>query len=288
MTTRMDYEIESPYKTDSPLSYDVEEGEPSPGSGRSSPGTIRYNASDCSTQTDDHFDHPQDRVTTMRIEVENVTSEQQTQTNQRTPQEIANFISEQVGKKRQSDTRRNLHQFRNTTKEQGTSTNTHSYQNNRPSKKTQNETYVSPPLPNYPPPVRPPPPDDYTNENNRVQNSVQQRWFASNPHHIRPNNLRFPYAVTPRGNSRKSFFHKSTNEKSPTTTVMETIWFQEKDPRTLSNPQSSNYNPLLSYRNWSEMPFDFRDFNFVITPLHNLKDRISEYFRLYHPRILTM
>ena len=40
MASRMDYEIESPYKTDSPLSYDVEEGELSPGSGRSSPGTI--------------------------------------------------------------------------------------------------------------------------------------------------------------------------------------------------------------------------------------------------------
>ena len=104
MTSRMDYEIESPYKTESPISYDVEEGELSPGSGRSSPETIRDNASDCSTQTDDHFDHSQDRVTTMRIEVENVTSEQQTQTNQRTPQEIANHISEQIGKKRQSDT----------------------------------------------------------------------------------------------------------------------------------------------------------------------------------------
>ena len=59
---------------------------------------------------------------------------------------------------------------------------------------------------------------------------------------------------------------------------METIWFQEKDPRTLNNPHNSNYNPLLSYRNWSEMPFDSRDYNFVITPLHNLKDRVSEYF----------
>ena len=135
MTSRMDYEIESPYKTDSPLSYDVEEGERSPGSGRSSPGTIRDNASNCSTQTVDLFDHPQDRVTTMGIEVKNVTSEQQTQTNQRTPQEIANHTSEQIGKKRHSDTRRNLNSFRNRTNEQGTSTNTHSYQNNRPSNK---------------------------------------------------------------------------------------------------------------------------------------------------------
>ena len=92
----------------------------------------------------------------MRIEVENATSEQQTQTNQRTPQEIANHISEQIVKKRQSDTRRNVDSFRNRTNEQGTSTNTHGYQKNRPSNKTPNETYVSPPLPNYPPPVRPP------------------------------------------------------------------------------------------------------------------------------------
>ena len=122
MASRKDREIEFPYKTDSPLIYEVEEGELSPGSGRSSPGTIRDNASDCSTQTDDHSDHPQDRVTTMRIEVENVTSEQQTQTNQRTPQEIANHMSEQIGKKRQSDTRRNLDSFCNRINEQGTST----------------------------------------------------------------------------------------------------------------------------------------------------------------------
>ena len=26
------------------------------------------------------------------------------------------------------------------------------------------------------------------------------------------------------------------------------------------------------------MPFDSGDYNFVLTPLHNLKDRVSEYF----------
>ena len=59
---------------------------------------------------------------------------------------------------------------------------------------------------------------------------------------------------------------------------MENIWFQERDPRTLNNPHSSNYNPLLSYRNWAEMPFDSREYNFIMAPLHNLKDRVSEYF----------
>ena len=111
-----------------------------------------------------------------------------------------------------------------------------------------------------------------------MQQRVQQRWFERNSSHIRPNNLRFPYAVTPRSNNRKSFFHQSTNEQSPTATVMETIWFQEKDPRTLNNPHSSNYKPLLSYRNWAEMPFESKNYNFVNAPLFNLKDRISEYF----------
>ena len=107
-------------------------------------------------QTVDKFDHPQDRVMRMRMEVEHATSVQQKQTNQRTPQAIANHMSEHIDKKRQSDTRRNLDSFPNRTNEQGTSTNTHSYQNNRPSNNTPNETYVSPPLPNYPRPVRPP------------------------------------------------------------------------------------------------------------------------------------
>ena len=207
MTSRMDYENESPYKTYSPLSYDVEEGELSPGSGRSSPRTIRDNASDCSTQTDENFDHQQGRVTTMRIEVENATSTQQTQTNQRTPQKIANHTSEHIGKKRQSDTQQNLDSFHNRTNEQSTNTNLRSYQNSRPSNKTTNETNVSPPLPSYPPPVRPPPPYNYITATNRIQNSAHQSWTATNPHHIRPNNLRFPYAVTPRSNNRKSFFH---------------------------------------------------------------------------------
>ena len=59
---------------------------------------------------------------------------------------------------------------------------------------------------------------------------------------------------------------------------METIWFHDMDPTNLTNPHSSNYNPLLSYRNWAEMPFGSKNYNFVMAPLHNLKDRISEYF----------
>ena len=282
----MDYEPETPYRANSPLSYDVEEWELSSRSGRSSPGTIRDNASDCSMQTDDRFDNPQDRITTMRVEVECATSDQHTQTalNQPTPKEIAQVIKEQVTRKKQTENKRNQDSFYNRTinnvTEQGTSTNVHSYKNNRPRNGGINNTpstvYQSPPLPNYPPPVRPPPPNN--NEHELPQYHVQQRLSHRYPSHIRLNNLRFPYAVTPRSNSRKSFFHLSTNEQSPTTTVMETIWFQDKDPRTLNNPHNSNYNPLLGYRNWFQTPFDSRDYNFVMAPPHNLKDRVSEYF----------
>ena len=277
----MDFEYESAYRADSPLSYDVEEGELSSGSGRSSPGTVRDNASTCSTQTDD-------RITTMRVEIDGDTNDQQTQTSlQPTPKEIAQMIKEKVTHKRLTSKNNNQEAFSNRTpnnpNEQGTSTHVHSYQHTRPSnngnKNIQtvyqpNTEFQSPPLPNYPPPVRPPPPTDRVYERT-IYNNQQ---FTSNKSFIRPHNLRFPYAITPRSNNHKSFFHQSTNEQSPTATVMETIWFQDNDPRLLTNPHSSNYNPLLSYRNWSNMPFDSRDYWFIMAPLHNLKDRISEYF----------
>ena len=100
-------------------------------------------------------------------------------------------------------------------KEQKKTTNKHSYQNYRPDNNNSkpSETYTSPPTPNYPPPVRPPTPEDYTTNSYRMQHRVQQRWFERNSHHIRLNNLRFPYAVTPRSNNKKSFFHQSTMNK---------------------------------------------------------------------------
>ena len=123
--------------------------------------------------------------------------------------------------------------------------------------------------------MRPPQPSDYITEQPRTQSYNQHQLFTTNR---RPNNSRFPYAVTPRSANSKSFFHQSTNEQTPTTTVMETIWFQDKDPRNLNSPHNSIYNPLLSYRNWANMPFDSREYNFFMAPLHNLKDRVSEYF----------
>ena len=98
----------------------------------------------------------------MRVELDN-TPNQHTQT----PQEIARKIKDKFNQTKQIYDKRNLQSFLNRTKnEQGTSTNIHSYQNNRPLNQNQSpaETYVSPPLPSYPPPVRPPPPDDYLTE----------------------------------------------------------------------------------------------------------------------------
>ena len=264
----MDYE--SPYKSDSPFSYEVEDGELSCESGRSSPGTSRDCASECGTQTESNMITDNEKVTTFRVELEN------NQEHVQTPQEIARKINNKFGN------RRNLQSFdtsNNSTSnisEQRTNIAVHSYQNTRPRQnynQNTSNTYMSPPLPKYPPPVRPPPPSD----NYPPQSNVRQRLFTRQtvPN---TNNLRFPYAVTPRSNNRKSFFHQSTNEQTPTETVMETVWFQDKDPKTLSNPHGINYNPLLSYRNWSEMPFDSRSYNFFIAPLHTLKDRVSEFF----------
>ena len=268
MASNMDYE--SPYKSDSPFSYEVEDGELSCESGRSSPGTIRDCASECGTQTESNMITDNEKVTTFRVELEN------NQEHVQTPQEIARKINNKFGN------RRNLQSFdtsNNSTSnisEQRTNIAVHSYQNTRPRQnynQNTSNTYMSPPLPNYPPPVRPPPPSD----NYPPQSNVRQRLFTRQtvPN---TNNLRFSYAVTPRSNNRKSFFHQSTNEQTPTETVMETVWFQDKDPKALSNPHGINYNPLLSYRNWSEMPFDSRSYNFFIAPLHNLKDRVPEFF----------
>ena len=268
-------EYDSPYKSDSPFSYEVEEGELSCESGRSSPGTIRDCASDCGTQTETNMITNDENIKTLRVELENETQIVQT------PQEIARKIQNRFGN------RRNLQSFDtgnnniNNISEQGTNIATHSYQNTRPRQNynyNSSDTYMSPPLPNYPPPVRPPPPsDNYVIDQPQTQNNVRQRLFARTTMPT-TNNLRFPYAVTPRSNNRKSFFHQSTNEQTPTETVMETIWFQNKDPKNLSNPHGMNYNPLLSYRNWADMPFDSRSYNFFMAPLHTMKDRVSEFF----------
>ena len=268
-------EYDSPYKSDSPFSYEVEEGELSCESGRSSPGTIRDCASDCGTQTETNMITNDENIKTLRVELENETRIVQT------PQEIARKIQNRFGN------RRNLQSFDtgnnniNNISEQGTNIAAHSYQNTRPRQNynyNSSDTYMSPPLPNYPPPVRPPPPsDNYVIDQPQTQNNVRQRLFARTTMPT-TNNLRFPYAVTPRSNNRKSFFHQSTNEQTPTETVMETIWFQNKDPKNLSNPHGMNYNPLLSYRNWADMPFDSRSYNFFMAPLHTLKDRVSEFF----------
>ena len=268
MASNMDYE--SPYKSDSPFSYEVEDGELSCESGRSSPGTIRDCASECGTQTESNMITDNEKVTTFRVELEN------NQEHVQTPQEIARKINNKFGNRRNLQSFDTSNHSTSNISEQRTNIAVHSYQNTRPRQnynQNTSNTYMSPPLPNYPPPVRPPPPSD----NYPPQSNVRQRLFTRQ---TVPNtyNLRSPYAVTPRSNNRKSFFHQSTNEQTPTETVMETVWFQDKDPKTLSNPHGINYNPLLSYRNWSEMPFDSRSYNFFIAPLHTLKDRVSEFF----------
>ena len=297
MASRMEYE------PDSPLSY-MEEGELS--SGRSSPGTIRENASECSTQTDDC-----ETVTTMTVEVDN---DQTPPPNQPRPLEIARRIAEHTVQPKTSDLRKNLESFRTRTNRINQANQVNqtdipepdnntkpSYQHNRPVKNhvhQQNQTNTenarlhvknaSPPMPMHPRPVRPPPPDneDITTNSYKMQQRAQQRWFKRNSAHIRPNNLRFPYAVTTRSNNKKSFFHQSTNEKSPNSSISETIWFTDMDSRNLNNPHNSEYNPLLSYKKWADMPFDSKMYNFVKAPLHKIESLNTSH--LYHRKTRTL
>ena len=65
--------------------------------------------------------------------------------------------------------------------------------------------------------------------------NLVQRGEISN---TRPNNLRFPHAVTPRSNNPKSFFHISTYEQSPSVQTSETVLFKNDDPRLYANPDN--------------------------------------------------
>ena len=98
----------------------------------------------------------------------------------------------------------------------------------------------------------------------------------------RPNNLRFPHAVTPRSTNPKSFFHISTYEQSPSTRVSDTIWFQNDDPRLYADPDNEQYNPLLSFLNWSNIPYEIKLHHFCIEEFHSQQHRLPEFL----PQIL--
>ena len=91
------------------------------------------------------------------------------------------------------------------------------------------------------------------------------------------NNLRFPHAVTPRSNNPKSFFIISTYEQSPSTRVSETIWFKNDDPRLYVDPDNEQYNPLLSFLNWSNIPYENKLHHFRIEEIHSQQHRLPEF-----------
>ena len=188
MTSRMEYE------PDSPLSYDVEEGKLS--SGRSSSGTIRENASECSTENG-HCD----TVKTMTVEVDN---HQTPPSNHQTPQKTARRVAEHIVRPKTSDERKKLESFRTrkqmvnqanqvdkTDIERPDNNTKSSYQHNRRVKNLAHQQhnnkkwstrhqkkYASPPMTMHPPPVRPPPPlEDITMKRHRMQQQAQQRCF---------------------------------------------------------------------------------------------------------------
>ena len=101
-----------------------------------------------------------------------------------------------------------------------------------------------------------------------------QRGEISN---TRPNNLRFAPAVTPRSTNPKSFFHISTYEQSPSTRLSETIWFKNDDPRLYADPDNEQYNPLLSFLNWSNIPYENKLHHFRIEEFHSQQQRLPDF-----------
>ena len=103
--------------------------------------------------------------------------------------------------------------------------------------------------------------------------NLVQRGEISN---TRPNNLRFPHAVTPRSTNPKSFFHICTYEQSPSTRVSETICFKNDNPRLYANTDNEQYKPLLFFLNWSNIPYENKLHHFRIEELHSQKHRFPE------------
>ena len=152
-----------------------------------------------------------------------------------------------------------------------------------------------PPMPVYPPPAAfsPPPPapmpeppreiNGTTPVHNRLGKPVNpiiehynlvQRGEISN---TRPNNLRFPHAVTSRIINPKCFFHISTYEQSPSTRVSETIWFKNDGPRLYADPDNEQYDPLLFFLNWSNIPYENKLHHFRIEEFHSQQNRVPEF-----------
>ena len=95
----------------------------------------------------------------------------------------------------------------------------------------------------HPPSARPlPPVEDIATNIYRMQQHVQQRWFDRNSSHIRSNNLRFPYAVIPRSNNKKSLLHQSTNKQSPISTVS-SLYINDQ----LTSPYFLNYGYKIKH-----------------------------------------
>ena len=136
----------------------------------------------------------------------------------------------------------------------------------------------NPPMPAPMPETMPEPPTELngtTPVHNRLGKYVNpiiehynlvQRGEISN---TRPNNLRFSLAVTPRSSNPKSFFHISTYEQSPSTHASETIWFKNDDPRLYADPDNEQYHPLLSFLNWSIIPYENQLHHFSIEEFHS-------------------
>ena len=269
---------ECEFKADSPISYSMEEGEIS--SGATSPATIvESNTMDTGVQTNtqpqspSQSERPQSRtpseqepkVKSLVVQVDNTNG-----------QEVRyNSLSERR-KHIASRAKQPHEQVRYQPNHQPIANLSYQYNQVHASPLCQSTPVLAPtmqqiyytnpysnesqypPMPVYPPPAAfnppmpepmPEPPTELngtTPVHNRLGKYVNpiiehynlvQRGEISN---TRPDNLRFPHAVTPRTSKPKSFLHISTYEQSPSTHVSETIWFKMMIPDCSRTQITSN------------------------------------------------
>ena len=93
----------------------------------------------------------------------------------------------------------------------------------------------------------------------------------------RPINLRFPNAVTTRISHPNNFFHQSTYEQSPNTSISDTIRFKNEEPINYANPNRDFYNHLISFLNWAKIPYDNKLHNFHMHTFYQQQHRIPEF-----------
>ena len=92
----------------------------------------------------------------------------------------------------------------------------------------------------------------------------------------KPNNLRFPKAVTPQQHSEE-FFSQEHVRTTPSRAISDTIWFKNDDPTKYAKADHDSYNPLSSFLNWAKILNENKLHNFNIQTFHQQQQQLLEF-----------